>query len=59
MNLETYEHNQPLTGTITEQRRQRREAFVLFLADVLKRRLSKAEFAELDKRLRERAKVSA
>jgi hypothetical protein len=59
MNLETFEHNQPLTGTIDEQRYQRRQAFILFLADVMKRRLSKAEIAELRKRLRERAKVSA
>jgi hypothetical protein len=58
MNLETYEANQPLTGTVTEQRRKRREAFVLFLADVLKRKLSKAEIAELRKRLRERKKVA-
>jgi hypothetical protein len=59
MNLETFEANQPLTGTIDEQRWKRREAFWRFLMDVMKRRLSEAEIAELRERLRERKKVSA
>lgn len=57
--LTTFEFTEPLTGPIVEQRRQRREAFILFLADVLKRKLSKAEIAELRERLKERAKVAA
>lgn len=57
--LETYEATAPLTGAIAEQRRQRRQAFLLFLADVLKRKLTPAEIAELRRRLRERAKVGA
>lgn len=32
MQLETYEATAPLTGTVTEQRQQRREAFRRFLA---------------------------
>lgn len=57
--LTTFEFTEPLTGTIADQRRKRRQAFLLFLADTLKRKLTKAEIAELRQRLRERAKVRA
>jgi len=56
MQLETFESTAPLTGTEAEQRQQRRQAFVLFLAELLKRKLSPAEIAELRKRLQERGK---
>lgn len=57
--LETFEADQPLSGTEAEQRRQRREVFLAFLAETLKRKLTKAEIADLRRRLRERAKVAA
>ncbi len=58
MQLETFEHSQPLTGTVTEQRRKRREVFMRFLADTLKRTLTPTEIAELRSRLRERGQRS-
>lgn len=56
MQLETFEHAAPLTGTPTEQRQQRRDAFRRFLASVLRRKMTTAEIEELRERLAEKAK---
>lgn len=54
--LETYESTAPLTGTIAEQRRKRRQAFRRFLEQQLRRRLSNTELEQLYSYLRERTR---